>query len=86
MIRTLEQIEQKVLTLKKKYRIAVAWAQDTNTIGAIDKAVKKGFIDAILIGKSSEIRKTCKTQGVDEKRFTLMNRIMKFMHLPKQSG
>ena len=72
MIRTLEQIGQKVLTLKKRYRIAVAWAQDTNTIGAIDKAVKKGFIDAILIGKPSEIIKTCKKQGIDEKRFTLV--------------
>jgi phosphate butyryltransferase len=72
MIRTLEQIEGKVLTLKKRYRIAVAWAQDPNTIGAIDKAVKKGLVEAILIGKSSEIRKTCKTQGIDEKRFTLI--------------
>jgi phosphate butyryltransferase len=51
MIRTLEQIEEKVLTLNKRYRIAVAWAQDTNTIGAIDKAVKKGFVEAILIAK-----------------------------------
>jgi len=41
MIRTLEQIAEKVLTLKKKYRVAVAWAQDTNTIGAINKAVKR---------------------------------------------
>jgi phosphate butyryltransferase len=72
MIRTLEQIEEKVLTLKKRYRIAVAWAQDNNTIGAIDKAVRKGFVEAILIGKSSEIRKTCKSQGIDEKRFTLI--------------
>ena len=72
MIRTLEQIEEKVLTLKKKYRIAVAWAQDTNTIGAINKAVKKGFIEAILIGKASEIRKTCKAEGIDEKVFTLL--------------
>jgi len=72
MIRTLEQIEEKVLTLKKKYRIAVAWAQDTNTIGAINKAVKKGFIEAFLIGKSSEIRRTCKAEGIDEKIFTLL--------------
>ena len=44
MIRTLEQMEEKVLALKKKHRIAVAWAQDTNTIGAIHKAVKKGLL------------------------------------------
>ena len=72
MIRTLKQLEDKVLTLKKKYRIAVAWAQDTNTIGAVDKAVKAGFIEAILIGKSSEIKKTCKGEGINEKNFTLI--------------
>lgn len=72
MIRTLEEIEEKVLKLKKKYRVAVAWAQDTNTIGAINKAVKKGLIDAILIGQSSEITKTCKAEGIDEKIFTIV--------------
>jgi phosphate butyryltransferase len=72
MIRTLNQMEEKVLTLNKKHRIAVAWAQDTNTIGAIYKAVKKGFAEAILIGKSSEIRKTCKAEGIDEKIFIFL--------------
>ena len=51
-------MEEKVLALKKKYRIAVAWAQDTNTIGAIHKAVNNGFVEAIMIGKSSEIIKS----------------------------
>jgi phosphate butyryltransferase len=72
MIRTLGQMEEKVLALKKKHRIAVAWAQDPNTIGAIHKAVKRGFIEAILIGKLSEIRKTCKAEGIDDKIFTLV--------------
>jgi phosphate butyryltransferase len=72
MIRTLEQMEQKVLALKKKHRIAVAWAQDNNTIGAIYKAVKKGFIEGILIGRPSEIRKTCKAEGIDDNIFTLV--------------
>jgi phosphate butyryltransferase len=72
MIRTLEQMEDKVLALNKKHRIAVAWAQDNNTLGAINKAVKKGFIEAILIGKPDEIRKTCKDEGIDENNFTLL--------------
>ena len=55
MIRNLEQMEEKVLALNKKHRVAVAWAHDTNTIGALKKAVTKGFIEAILIGKTSEI-------------------------------
>jgi len=61
-----------VIALKKRHRIAVAWAQDTNTIAAIAKAVNKGFIDAVLIGNPSEIRKTCKVEGVDDKIFTLV--------------
>jgi phosphate butyryltransferase len=73
MIRSLDQMEEKVLASKKKHRIVVAWAQDTNTIGAIHKAVNKGFVEAILIGKSTEIIKTCKTEGIDEKLFSIIN-------------
>jgi phosphate butyryltransferase len=71
MIRTLDQMEEKVLALKKKHRIAVAWAHDTNTIGAIHKAVKKGFVEAIMIGNTSEIIKICNAEGIDEKLFTI---------------
>jgi len=65
-------MEEKVLALKKKHRIAIAWAQDSNTISAIHKAVTKGFVEAIMIGKSSEIIKTCRAEGIDEKLFTLI--------------
>ena len=63
---------EKVLTSKKRRRIAVAWAQDNNTLGAINKAVKKGLIEAILIGNPTEIRKTCKSEGIDDNIFTLV--------------
>ncbi len=66
-------MEKMVLTLKNKHRIAVAWAQDSNTIGAINEAVKKGFIEAILIGKTSEIIRTCKTENIDDKLFTIVD-------------
>jgi phosphate butyryltransferase len=72
MISSLEQLEEKVLSLKRKHRVAVAWAQDSNTIGAIDKAVNKGFINAILIGRSSDIFKICKDEGIDHKNFTII--------------
>ncbi len=65
-------MEGMVLALRKKYRVAVAWAQDTNSIGALDKAVKKGVINAVLIGNTSEIRRTCKILSVDENNFTLV--------------
>jgi phosphate butyryltransferase len=72
MIKTLDQMEEKVLVLKRKYRIAVAWAHDIFTIGAIHKAVKKGFVEAILIGKLSEIVRICKSEGIDDKLFTII--------------
>ena len=72
MIRTLYQIEEKVLALKKKRRVAVAWEHDPNTIGAIHLAVKKNLIKAVLIGKSSEIIKLCKAENVDPKLFTIV--------------
>ena len=65
-------MEGMVLSLKKKYRIAVAWAQDENSIGAINRAVKNGFIDAILIGDPSEIRKACKIHSIDENNFAII--------------
>jgi phosphate butyryltransferase len=72
MIRTLKQMEEKVLTLKKKHRIAVAWAQDINTLGAINKAVKRGIVEAVLVGKTSDIRIICKSEGINDKIFTLV--------------
>ena len=72
MIRTLDQMEKMVLALKKKRRIAVAWAQDPNTIGAIHKAIKNGFIEAIMIGRSSEIIKMCASEGIDAKTFIIV--------------
>ena len=65
-------MEETALALKRKHRVAVAWAQDTNTIGALYKAVKKGLIEAILIGNPSEIRKTCKAEAIDDMIFTMV--------------
>ena len=62
-----------MLALKKKHRIAIAWAQDANTIGALSKAVRKGFIEAILIGNPSEIKSVCRSEGIDEKAFIVVN-------------
>jgi phosphate butyryltransferase len=72
MIDKLALIEEKLAGLEKKYRIAVAWAQDNNTIGAIHKAVARGLIKAVLIGNSSEIIKTCNSEGIDYKLFEII--------------
>jgi phosphate butyryltransferase len=73
MIRSLDQMVEKVLSLHKKHRIAVAWAHDIHTIGAIHKAVNYGLTEAILIGQSSEIKNICRKAGINHDLFTLMD-------------
>ncbi len=64
---------EKVLSSGRKYRIAVAWAQDENTIGAITRAVKEGFAEAILIGNKDEIKRNCDSESIDHKMFTIID-------------
>lgn len=72
MIRSLDQMVEMVLALNKKHRIAVAWAQDSNTLNAINNAVKASFVEAILIGKSVEIKRLCKDSGIDHTLFRIV--------------
>ncbi|HOW10255.1 MAG TPA: phosphate acyltransferase [Bacteroidales bacterium] len=72
MIRSLDQMVEKVHSLNKKHRIAVSWAQDINTISAIQKAVSYGFAEGILIGNIAEIRNICKKAGTDPDLFSLI--------------
>jgi phosphate butyryltransferase len=72
MIRTLDQMVERVLSLKRKFRIAVAWAQDSNTVEAIQRAVNDGFAEAILIGNPTEILKLCDSLSVKKDTFTIV--------------
>lgn len=63
---------EKVLLLNKRQRIAVAWANDIHTINAVHKAVIYGIIDAILIGKQSEIITACRKLGIDHDLFSIV--------------
>lgn len=72
MIRSLDQMVEKVLSLKRKFRIAVAWAQDLNTIGALQKAVNDGFAEAVMIGKRSEIVKLCGSISFKKESYTVI--------------
>ncbi|MBI5010001.1 MAG: hypothetical protein HZB98_10220, partial [Bacteroidia bacterium] len=72
MIRTLNQMVDTVRSVNIRYRIAVAWAQDTNTIGALQRTVNEGFIEAFLIGNPDEILRTCSIEGIDESQFNII--------------
>lgn len=64
---------EKVLLLRKKHTIAVAWAQDPNTIGAIDRSISSGFAEAVLIGNRSEILNTCRGKSIDHNKFSILD-------------
>ncbi len=66
-------MEKKVTGSGKKYRIAVACAQDMNTISAIFRAVKNGFVEALLFGKKEEIVSTCKSLNIDHSIFHIID-------------
>jgi phosphate butyryltransferase len=73
MIKSLDQLVEQVRSLKKKHRLVVAWAHDNSTIKALDEAVKNCFIEAILLGKRTEIIKTCSSMSVDSNSFTILD-------------
>ncbi len=64
---------EKVLSLKKMHIIAVAWAQDINTVGAIRRAVDDGFARAIMIGKAGAIINVCSKKGIDHTKFKIID-------------
>jgi phosphate butyryltransferase len=73
MIRSLDQMVERVLSLHKKHRIAVVWAQDSHTIAAIHKAVNCGLAEAIMIGHSVEIKNICRKAGINHELFRIVD-------------
>ncbi len=72
MITSLGQMADAVRSAGKKQRIAVAWAQDPNTVGSLYRAVSEGFAEALMIGRREQILKTCSETGADPDRFTII--------------
>ena len=73
MISTLDQVVAQGLARGKKFRIAVAWAQDPNTVGAVGKAVEDGFAEALMIGDRKQIKKACSDNSIDDGIFTIID-------------
>lgn len=63
---------ERVLSMNRKYRVAVAWAHDANSLGAINKAVSDGFAEAYLIGNIPEIEKACNLASIKSNIFKLI--------------
>jgi phosphate butyryltransferase len=72
-IKSLDELVEHVKSTGRKKRIAVAYAQDPNTIGAIGKAVKAGFIEALMVGDKSAIEKEAGKQGVSAEELNIIH-------------
>lgn len=73
MIRTLDQLAELVGTSGRIFRIAIAKAEDSNSINAINRAVSDGFAEALLIGDADAIRATCSKNKIDPDRFEILD-------------
>ncbi|MCA1741096.1 MAG: phosphate butyryltransferase [Bacteroidales bacterium] len=75
MITSLGQMADAVRSAGKKQRIAVAWAQDPNTVGSLFRAVSEGFAEALMIGNRDQIINTCRETGADPDSFTIIDAV-----------
>ncbi len=72
-ITSLDQMVDHLKQSGLKKRIAVANAQDSNTIGALAKAVKAGFAEALMVGPKNQIEKAAKEQNIDPSIFKIID-------------
>ncbi len=70
-IRKLNQIVDHLRQKGIKKKVAVAWAQDQNTIGALAEAIHEGFVEALMIGDKDQIIQTAQAENIDPKIFTI---------------
>jgi phosphate butyryltransferase len=68
-----------VLRLRESKRLVAAYANDSHTIGAVNKAVDLGLVDATLVGDKEEIASVCKNEGIDISKFDIV-------HEPDETG
>ncbi len=71
-MKSFDEIFEQLRSQKKK-RLVAAWAVDDHTITAVYKAIEKGIVDGILVGKESQIHAICHEEGIDPKAFTIVN-------------
>ncbi len=72
-IHSLEQLVSHIKEQGLKKKVAVAWAQDENTIGAIAKAVDEGFVTALMLGDKDKITKKAAQEGINPSVFEIVH-------------
>ena len=72
-ILSLDQLAQHVKKTGVRKRIAVAKAEDENTIGAISQAVHDGIAEAVMVGNVKHIKEVISKAGESPENFTLVD-------------
>ncbi len=72
-IKKLSLLAEHVKNSGKKTSIAVAVAEDSNTLDSVGKAVSEGWVHAILIGNQQRIKSLCDTEGLDHNAFEIID-------------
>jgi len=72
MIRSLDEMVEQVLLLKRLHRVAIAWAHDGNTASAITRAAIAGMVVPVMIGNPVIIKKTFASSGFNEQDLNII--------------
>jgi phosphate butyryltransferase len=72
-IRSLAQLAAHVRSLGSKTRIAVAAAEDQNTLSSIARAVGEGFAQGIMLGSRQRIENVCAQESIDPGLFDIID-------------
>lgn len=72
-MKSLNEIAVKAKALGKRVRIAVALAEDANTIGALMRALSEGFVFPILIGSKDKIASLLEDFSPDAESYLIVD-------------
>ncbi len=71
-IRKLDEIAERLKSKNRKYRVAVALAEDSNTLNAVYRAVSEGFVHALMIGDPKKINTICAQNKINPEIFEII--------------
>ncbi len=72
MIKHLNELVESLENERTK-KMAVAYAQDPNTVGAVADAVKKGIVEAYMVGDPLKIKEVAEKEGIDPSIFKIVD-------------
>ena len=72
MFHSFKEIEEYILEKNIKKRLALANAQDEDTLSAVVMAAKRGVIEPVLIGVPEKIKELLKSMGENPEAYEII--------------